>query len=85
MHLCIGILLCLECPLYRGRSYYSARETSLLRTPPDHYFSPYYLEVIQYSTVLCTYIGTQNGVLITEVSTFQRFVMERSHCIHNVL
>ena len=27
------------------------------------------------------YIGTQNGVLITEVSTFQRFVIEWSHCI----
>ena len=28
------------------------------------------------------YTGTQNGVLIIEVFTFQRFVIERSHCIH---
>ena len=27
------------------------------------------------------YIGTRNGVLIIEVSTFQRFVIERSHCV----
>ena len=27
------------------------------------------------------YTGTQNGVLIIEVSTFQRFVIERFHCI----
>ena len=27
------------------------------------------------------YTGTQNGVLIIEVSTFQRFVIERSQCI----
>ena len=27
------------------------------------------------------YTGTQNGVLITEISTFQRFVIERFHCI----
>ena len=27
------------------------------------------------------YTGTQNDVLIIEVSTFQRFVIERSHCI----
>ena len=26
------------------------------------------------------YNGTQNGVLIIEVSTFQRFVIERFHC-----
>ena len=26
------------------------------------------------------YTGTQNGVLITEVSTFQRLVIERFHC-----
>ena len=26
------------------------------------------------------YTGTQNRVLITEVSTFQRFVIERFHC-----
>ena len=26
------------------------------------------------------YTGIQNGVLITEVSTFQRFVIERFHC-----
>ena len=30
---------------------------------------------------LQNYTGTQNGVLIIEVSTFQRFVIERSHCI----
>ena len=28
------------------------------------------------------YTGTQNGVLITEVSAIQRFVIERSHCIY---
>ena len=33
------------------------------------------------SFTLQYYTGTQNGVLIAEVSTFQRFVMERSHCI----
>ena len=27
------------------------------------------------------YTGTQNGVCIIEVSTFQRFVIESSHCI----
>ena len=27
------------------------------------------------------YTGTQNGVLIIEVSAIQRFVMEKSHCI----
>ena len=27
------------------------------------------------------YTGTQNGVLIIEVSTFQRFVIERFQCI----
>ena len=26
------------------------------------------------------YTGTQNGVLIIEVSAIQRFVVERSHC-----
>ena len=26
------------------------------------------------------YTGTQNGVLIIEVSTIQRFVIERFHC-----
>ena len=31
------------------------------------------------------YTGTQNGVLITEVSTFQRFVIEKSHCIYSQL
>ena len=28
------------------------------------------------------YTGTQNGVLIREVSAIQRFVIERFHCIH---
>ena len=31
--------------------------------------------MLQYHT------GTQNGVLITEVSAIQRFVIERFHCI----
>ena len=30
------------------------------------------------------YTETQNGVLITEVPAIQRFVIERSHCIHTV-
>ena len=33
------------------------------------------------------YTGTQNGVLIIEVSAIQRFVIERFHCIgtlHNI-
>ena len=30
---------------------------------------------------LLYYTGTQNGVLIIEVSIFQRFVIERFHCI----
>ena len=34
------------------------------------------LNTLQYHT------GTQKGVLIIEVSTFQRFVIERSHCIY---
>ena len=34
--------------------------------------------LIHYSTI---YTGTQNGVLIIEVSTFQRFVIEISPCI----
>ena len=33
------------------------------------------LNTLQYCT------GTQNGVLITEVSAIQRFVIERFHCI----
>ena len=28
------------------------------------------------------YTGTQNGVLFIEVSTFQRFVIERFHCMY---
>ena len=28
------------------------------------------------------YTGTQNGVLTIEVSTFQRFAIERYHCIY---
>ena len=31
------------------------------------------------------YTGTQNGVLIIEVSAIQRFVIERFHCILRVL
>ena len=31
---------------------------------------------------LQNYTGTQNGVLIIEVSATQRFVIERFHCIH---
>ena len=47
--------------------------TSLLRTLWD--FS------IQSSpNTLQYYTGGQNGVLITEVSTFQRFGIERPHC-----
>ena len=34
-----------------------------------------YINTLQY------YNGTQKGVLNTEVSTFQRFVIERFHCI----
>ena len=30
------------------------------------------------------YTGTQNGVLIAEVPTFQRFVIQRSHCMYFV-
>ena len=33
-----------------------------------------------FNTLQC-YTGTQNGVLIMEVSTFQRFVIERFQCI----
>ena len=32
------------------------------------------------NTLQC-YTGTQNGVLIIEVSAIQRFVIERFHCI----
>ena len=45
--------------------------------------SPYYRGVLNqrsFST-LQYYTGTQNGVLITEVSAIQRFVIERSQCI----
>ena len=31
------------------------------------------------------YIGTQNGILITEVSTFQRSVIERLFCICKII
>ena len=56
--------------------------TSLLRTLWELDFSPFTevssiqrsLNTLQYYTV------TQNGVLIREVSTNQRFVIERSHC-----
>ena len=56
--------------------------TSLLRTLWDLDFSPYYRGVlIQRSlSTLQYYTGTQNGVLIIEVSAIQRFVIERSHC-----
>ena len=30
------------------------------------------------------YTGTQNGVLITEVSAIQRFGIERFHCIFDI-
>ena len=45
-----------------------------------------YIHAMSTSSVLqCTCIisppGTQNGVLIIEVSTFQRFVIERSKCM----
>ena len=33
-----------------------------------------------FNNTLQYYTGTQNGVLIIEVSTFQRFVIERFHC-----
>ena len=58
--------------------------TSLLRTPWDLDFSPYYRgflnSEVTYNT-LQYYTGTQNGVLIIEVSAIQRFVIERFHCI----
>ena len=58
--------------------------TSLLRTLWDVEIIVLITEVssIQRSfNTLKYYTGTQNGVLVIEVSTFQRFVMERFHCI----
>ena len=56
--------------------------TSLFRTLWDLKISPYYRvflnsEVIIYTTVLD---WDTNGVLIIEVSTDQRFLIERLHC-----
>ena len=46
------------------------------------------MEVSSIQRSFCTlqyYTGTQNGALITEVSTFQRFVIERFHCISHAV
>ena len=71
--------LCLSTSIYSG--------TSLLRTLQDLKFIIVHITVvssIQRSfNALQYYTGTQNGVLIIEISTFQRFVIERSHCIHS--
>ena len=40
------------------------------------------LVTISLESLLKYYSGTQNDVLITEVSTFQRFVIERFHCMY---
>ena len=61
--------------------------TSLLRTLWDIDFSPYYRGVLNsevtytYCNTLQYYTGTQNGVLIIEVSAIQRFAIERFYCI----
>ena len=65
------------------RMYILYSGTSLLWTLWDLDFSPHYRGfLIQRSrSTLQYYTGTQNGVLIMEVSAIQRFVIERSHCI----
>ena len=61
---------------------YVCSETSLLRTLWDLKFSGTEVSSIQRSfNTLQYYKGRQKGVLNTEVSTFQRFVIERFHCI----
>ena len=56
--------------------------TSLLRTLWDLRMSPddkgfLHSEVVN---TLQYYTGTENSVLIIDISTFQRFVIERSNC-----
>ena len=63
-------------------------ETSLLRTLWDLKFSPQYTEVSSIRRSLNTlqyYTETQKDVLIIEVSTFQRLVIEKFPCRRYVM
>ena len=64
-----GDNMCTVGPLYKG--HFGTLNPVLIT---EVYSIQRSLNTLQY------YTGTQNGVLTIEVSTFQRFVIERSHC-----